>query len=76
MKRCICVYTVRTLHRTHQFYLTIEQALLCGDPLLVEGVTTPLDPALQPLFEMLHSWNYNGTYPHVVFLLFHMHLVH
>ena len=47
-------------HRTHQFYLTVEQALLCGDPLLVEGVATPLDPALQPLLEMLHSWNSNG----------------
>lgn len=49
-----------TLYRSLQFYLTIEKALLCGNPLLVEGVTTPFDPALQPLLEMLHTWNNKG----------------
>ena len=49
-----------SLLRSFQFYLTIEQALICGDPLLVEGVVSPLDPALQPLLEMGHTWNGNG----------------
>lgn len=49
-----------TMYRSLQFYLTIEKALLCGNPLLVESVTTPFDPALQPLLEMLHTWNKKG----------------
>lgn len=48
------------MYRSLQFYLTIEKALLCGNPLLVESVTTPFDPALQPLLEMLHTWNNKG----------------
>ena len=47
--------------RSFQFYLSIEQALLCGDPLLVEGVASPIDPALQPLLEMGHTWDGKGT---------------
>ena len=54
---CVCCWCFRDL----KFYLSIEQALLCGDPLLVEGVTTPFDPALQPLLEMHHTWSNTGT---------------
>lgn len=57
--------------RTLQFYLTIEQALLCGDPTLVENVTTPIDPALQPLLEMAHSWDSNGGC-----IQSHIHVLH
>ena len=58
------VYSIilpHTVYRSLQFYLNIEQALLCGDPLLVEGVATPLDPALQPLLEMVHTWDNTGA---------------
>ena len=52
--------------RDLKFYLTVEQAMLCGDPLLVEGVATPIDPTLQPLLEMIHCWNNNGMYTYVL----------
>ena len=70
MHHSVCTYVRISLSRDLKFYLTVEQALLCGDPLLVEGVATPIDPALQPLFEMVHSWNNTGRQ-----ILVHYHML-
>lgn len=74
----ICVYIQLpslTMYRSLQFYLTIEKALLCGNPLLVESVTTPFDPALQPLLEMLHTWNNKSelSLKIAIYLLYYTH---
>ena len=45
--------------RSAKFFLSLEQALLIGQSVLVENVTSQLDPALQPVIELGHTWNSN-----------------
>ncbi len=43
--------------RSARFFLSLENAFLNGRPVLIENMTGELDPALQPLVELGHSWN-------------------
>ena len=40
-----------------EFFHALEQALLHGRLVLVKGVASTLDPALQPLVELGHTWH-------------------
>ncbi len=49
--------TLTAMDRSARFFLSLETALLTGQPVLIENVTREMDPALQPLVELGQTWN-------------------